>query len=307
MAKLPNSRLRAGPFPLKRILVLSDLSDAAENAAWRAGLLAQEHGAWLRIVHVRAWPGPSAQAQRLLDALAWRLQEHLRIPVVTQSFQGYRRREIAVAAREADLLVTGAMRNGLNREWVAGMHPDRLVRLGGLPTLVVRRPASLPYQRVIAGVPQGPDSFACIAAASGMAGGPHVQLAGALGEGSGHLPRELAVPEGRMGGVEARIHALAQATPGVRMKEAPCLMFAASVDTLLETEQVLFPELVVVTHAPGELPSWLAPSLPRHLLAHTRVDTLIVPAAAPEPASSARSREARARSPHLPAAALGVR
>ena len=118
MTKLSNFRLRAGPFPLKRILVLTDLSDVAENAAWRAGLLAQEHGAWLRIVHLRAWQERASQPQRLLDALAWRLQEHLRIAVVAQSLRGGLRREIAAAAKDADLLVTGASERRWTRDWV---------------------------------------------------------------------------------------------------------------------------------------------------------------------------------------------
>ncbi|GAB3757581.1 hypothetical protein GCM10028796_01930 [Ramlibacter monticola] len=281
-----DSRLRAGPFPLKRILVLSDLTDVADNAAWRAGLLAREHGAWLRIVHVRPWHEGAVRAQRILETLAWRLQEHLRIAVVAQSLRGSLRREIAAAASGADLLVTGGSAGRWTRSWIADIHPDTLAQHCGLPTLVVRKAATQPYQRVIAGVQHGLGAPTSIAVASGMAGGPHVQMLREFGKDIELLPREHHGFESRAGQVEARIHHLAQATPGARMKEAPCVIFTRSLDVLLEKEEVLFPDLVVVPRAAGKLPPWIAPSLPRRLLAHTRADTLILQAIRPVPATS---------------------
>lgn len=285
MADLATSSLRAGPFPLKRILVLSDLTDAAANAAWRAALLAQEHGAWLRIVHLRGLGEDAAAAQRRLDALAWQLQEHLRIAVLAQSVRGGLRRELALAAPDVDLIVTRGAPGRWARDWLAGIHPERIAQLSGRPTLVVRRAAAVPYQRVIAAVRHGPHVGACIAAAAGMAGGPHAALLAELAADGKLLPRDDPGFESRAGQVEARIHELAQASPGARMKEAPCVLFTRSVDVLLEKERALFPDLVVVPRTAGRLPPWLTPSLSRRLLVRTAADTLILPAA-PEAASA---------------------
>lgn len=284
MADLATSSFRAAPFPLKRILVLSDLTDAAENAAWRAGLLAQEHGAWLRVVHVRGRQEDAAAAQRRLDALAWQLQEHLRIAVLAQSVRGGLRRELALAS-DVDLVVTRAAPGRWARDWLAGIHPERLVQLSGRPTLVVRKAATVPYQRVMAAVRHGPHAGACIAAAAGMAGGPHAEVLAELGPGSALLPQDDPGFESRAGHVEARIYELAQASPGARMKEAPCVVFTRSVDVLAEKEHALSPDLVVVPRTAGRLPPWLTPSLSRRLLVRTTADTLIVPAA-PEQASA---------------------
>lgn len=150
----------------KRILVVGDASPASENAAWRAGLLAREHGAWLRVLHVCPW-GANAQAARLqLDALAWRLQERLQVAVIAQLLRGGLRRELAAA--EADLVVAHPPRRPL-RDRFTGLHPASLVAACDVPVLVVRRAAVLSYQRVLACAPEDAHAGRCMAVAGCMA------------------------------------------------------------------------------------------------------------------------------------------
>lgn len=159
MAQLPASNF-------KRILLVGDGSAASENAAWRAGLLAREHGAWLRILHVGRWH-ENAQAARLqLDALAWRLQERLQVAVIAQSLRGGLRRELTAAG--ADLVVTHPSQHPM-RDRITGLHPASLVAGCDVPVLVVRKAAVMSYQRMLACVREDAQADRCLAAAARMA------------------------------------------------------------------------------------------------------------------------------------------
>ena len=144
--------------PLKRILAVCDLSVASTNAAWRAGLLARDHGAWLRLLHVGRTRSSVAHGKAALDALAWELQERLKIAVLPQSVRGSFRREVAAAAREADLLVLRSAQAHPLRDWLRGSHPERVVQACRRPALGERRPATVGYGRVVA--PVGDDATA---------------------------------------------------------------------------------------------------------------------------------------------------
>jgi len=158
--------------PLKRILVVCDLSVASTNAAWRAGLLARDHGAWLRLFHVGRTSSGVARGKAALDALAWELQERLKIAVLAQSVRGRFRHEVAAAASEADLLVLRSAQAHPLRDWLGGSHPERLVQACQRPALVVRRPATVGYRRVLACVAEGDDAAGTIAVATALTRAP---------------------------------------------------------------------------------------------------------------------------------------
>jgi len=206
----------------KRVLVLHDLHPDADNAAWRGGMLARAHGGWLRVLNLGRFGDPQA-AQTRLAPLVWRLQEHLQLAVLAQALRGSFARELASAAEDADLIV---IRAPSVLEAVMGLHPLRVLRLAGRPTLVVRTSATMPYRRVLVGAPPG-------------------------------------------GGVGHGLVGAAAMTDG---KEVPAVAPSPSADALLEREQALFPDLVIVPCSPGK-------TLARRFLAHTRADTLLLPAA----------------------------
>jgi hypothetical protein len=270
----------AGPFPLKRLLALTDLSAAGDNAAWRAGLLAAEHGASVHLVHLRPWHQRADASQRRLEATAWHLQERLNIPVLAQSVPRTHGRDLQAAAAQADLVVVPSP-DGVAGQWISSLSPQRVLRHLKRPTLAVRRPAAVPYQRVLACIHEAGHAASCIATATGMAGGPHVDL-----------HRYAVADESRMAGlrlrdeleadslaryVQGRIHALAQELGAGRMKEVPAVAFTASADVLLDEEYALLPELVVTSHLP---------SLARGLLAGTMADTLLLAPAGNEAAAA---------------------
>lgn len=128
--------MSATTLRLKRILAVCDLSVASTNAAWRAGLLARDHGAWLRLLHV-GWGNSSvARAKDALDVLAWELQERLKIAVMPQSVRGSFRREVAAAAGDADLVVIGRPPREAPAWWAPGT-PSRRVLAHALADVLV--------------------------------------------------------------------------------------------------------------------------------------------------------------------------
>ena len=269
------------PFPLRRILVLDDLSAGAQNAAWRAGLLAAEHGASVHLVQVRSWTG-AGSSRRRLDALAWHLQERLQVPVQAQAAGQGSRGQLAAAADRADLIVQRAPRwfGFMAGRWVRPDHPLRVLHRFARPTLLVRRPATVPYQRVLAGVRETRHAADCIATAAGMAGGPHLDLLryGVVDERAldGIRSRDELEADSLARHLQGRVHDLARELGAGRMKEAPSILFTASADVLLEQEYALWPELVVNSH-----PALLTPGL----LVRTMADTLVLPAPAADPAA----------------------
>ena len=155
-------------IPLKRILAVCDLSVASTNAVWRAGLIARDHGAWLRLLHVGRGSSNVARSKEALDVLAWELQERLQIAVLAQAVRGGLRREVAAAASDADLVVLRSAQAHPLRDWLGGSHPERLIQACRRPALVVRRPATVGYRRVLASVDEGDDAPGTLAAATAL-------------------------------------------------------------------------------------------------------------------------------------------
>ena len=284
----------AGPFPLKQVLVVSDLSIASANATWRGGLLARDHGAWLRILHVGRRASSVRQGQAALDALAWELQERLKIAVLAQSVQGDFRKEAAAAAREADLLVVRTAQPHPLRDWLTGFHAERLVQACRKPTLVVKKPASVSYRRVLASVDYDGEAAGKVAAAAAMTRAPHRVVLSALIDEDARTPRK-ASSEAQMRGdrhrAAERLRTVVQAAleadaPGAA-GEAPSVVFDHPADMLLAKERSVMADLVVIGRRPRGTPALWAPRTDsRTVLAGALADVLVLPDVDPEPLPS---------------------
>lgn len=295
---LPVQRARAtppaGPFPLKRVLAFSDLSSAATNAAWRAALVARDHGGWLRILHVAPGGGGREAAQARLDELAGELQQRLNIAVLAQAVRGNVQRELAAAAREADLLVLRGACGQPVRDWLRGWHPERLIQRCAIPALVVRRPALASYRRVLVSVDLDGQAPAIIAAATAMSRGPHLEVLHALGTLEEETLRIADVPvqvlrdrrERIARQVRATLQELAeQAGPG-HTRIVPCVLFGHPPATVLAKERALLAELMVMgRRSQGWLAGLLPGSVSRPVLARTLADVLLLPRRAHERAA----------------------
>lgn len=314
--------------PFKSIVAATDLSAPATNAVRRAALLAREHGARLRIVHVvgaasasriRDWippvvdlEGKAADAQQQLDELAATLALADGDAVSTQVRIGDVVDELQDAAARADLLVIGQRRRSRLVEWVLGTTARRLVERCRRQTLVVRRTAEGGYARLVVPIDMTPASNVAVVAAAALAPGGELHVFHALDserdapaqadDAADHVRRE------RLARHDAGL--LARMRRGVARlgMDTRAITFAIDRDGMgnatLRYATALRADLLVVTKQPRSQGAASVHGSVNHLLARTRCDMLIVPGGAPDShslriASPMRSLE--------PAAALGVR
>jgi nucleotide-binding universal stress UspA family protein len=166
------------PRPLKNIIAATDLSRPALEAARRAALVAREHGAAVELLYVMAHPFASdawnqvrlaldlddlqlrQTARRLLEEHAQRVAGETPVPIATHLAEGRPFAEIAArcAAIDAQLLVLGAHGENFLLDPLLGTTAHRVLRLAGVPTLLVRQPATSRYERAVVATDFSPDS-----------------------------------------------------------------------------------------------------------------------------------------------------
>lgn len=160
------------------ILVATDFSGDARNAAWRAGMLARERGlAKGVLLHVLP-PVPldlelelraTAALERSLEALAAEIAAASGFAFEPRIASGAVVHALAEAAAGFSLVVLGA--RGVNplRDLAIGSSAERLLRKCRRPVLIVKARPQAPYRRVIVPVDFSPDSGAALALAAALA------------------------------------------------------------------------------------------------------------------------------------------
>jgi Universal stress protein UspA and related nucleotide-binding proteins len=155
---------------IKRILVASDMSESSALAETRAAKLCIRFGLpELELVNVQDTGFADILGQILGGAE--KKSEELVIEQVTRDFEPLRKRmtdsfgintkltvlfgrpsiEIARYTKQsrADLIVVGAKRPGLGRNFFLGNTPDRLLHVTSVPLLIVRQEPDSPYQKAL--------------------------------------------------------------------------------------------------------------------------------------------------------------
>jgi len=160
------------------ILVATDFSDDASNAALRAGMLARERGLKKGVL-LHVLPPVSlelelelratAALERALEALAAEIASASGFTFEPRIASGSVVDALAEAATGFSLVVLGA--RGVNplRDLAIGSSAERLVRKSRCPVLIVKARPHAPYRRVIVPVDFSPDSGAALALASTLA------------------------------------------------------------------------------------------------------------------------------------------
>ena len=170
-----------------QILAATDFSTRSQRAVRRAGLLAQNTGAELVLVHVVDDDQPqrlveieTREAERTLgeqiSAMAELPRERCRPMVVAgDPFDGILR---TAAAMKADLIVMGAHRKQLLQDIFVGTTIERVIRTGPYPVLMVNNEVGQPYRTVLAAVDMSEPSANAIRAAesAGLIGDGRVTL-----------------------------------------------------------------------------------------------------------------------------------
>ena len=144
---------------MNRVLAAVDLSPLSRRVAERGRILAESHGAELRLVHI--WeppdiPLPDDMLERVYlyqqgqaeNLLTW-INARARCPVELEVRSGNVAVNLTRMSRQADLLVTGTSSVDQSR---IGPLTTRLARKVHSSVLTVRRRPDTPYRRVIAAV-----------------------------------------------------------------------------------------------------------------------------------------------------------
>lgn len=287
----------------KNILVATDLSSPARQAADRAARLAPAGGARRRLVHALN-AGVAAQLQQLLglgskleatlveqtrlelQALAAELATERQVNFETALVKGSVVDEIARQAdgMSADLVVLGARGTDFLRRLVLGSTAERLLRKSTRPMLVVKQRAHEPYRRVLVALDFSAWSTSLIDLARWVAPGAHLVLLSAY-----EVPFEGKL---RYAGVEdaairryrerarqtteEQLLALATQTGLAAADWTPCLPFADPSQAIVEHEQVQACDLIVIgKHGRNMVEDLLLGSVTSHVLAESAGDVLV--------------------------------
>lgn len=177
---------------LTSILVATDFSIDGNNAVRRAALLAHEHGARLKLVHVldpagckplRDWFSPSididlkaAQARQSLRGFAVEIAGRYDVTATVEVMVGEPLETLLLASEQAELLVLGRHGHSRFQALLVGRTVDRLLRTCRRPVLVVKTPVEASYGRVLVPVDftASSDDAVQMAARVARCGGMHI-------------------------------------------------------------------------------------------------------------------------------------
>lgn len=267
---------------LDSLLAVIDGTAAGTNAAWRAALVARDHGRPLRLLH---GGDPIGTAE-----LASELRAGVGIDVTVQAAEGDLLHDALAASRSASLLVIGSRRGNPLREWILGTQAERLIRLSRAPVLVVKRPAMAGYRRVLVPVDLAPEAAAVIAAAAMLSRDPRLEVFHALATREEVTMRAADVPEPVVRELRQRAAQLARGMLRELVAQAGAASGAAltgigygpAAGVILAKEQAMRAELVVMgKRRRGLLADFFLGGATQRVLARSRADVLVLPGAAP--------------------------
>lgn len=184
--------------PLKTIFVATDLSARSDRALRRALQLAQQHDSRVVVSHFFDDDLPGAVKESVKAAATHTIETALSnvansqdvgVTIDVSAGPGHREILIKAEACEADIIVVGTHRNEKPRFSITGTTMERVIRGGGIPTLVVASPVHGPYEKVMAALDFSAYSRFAIRNAVMLAGNAsvdavhvfHVPFAGFLG------------------------------------------------------------------------------------------------------------------------------
>ena len=276
------------------VLVITDLSPASTNAAWRAALIAREHGASLRLLHACGEQRRQPQVQEALEDFCKQVHARLGIELNAEALEGDLLSKAISAARSAGLLVIGPRRPNTLREWIAGTQAERLIRLCRIPTLVVKRPATPGrnaalgstaepgrYGRVLVPVDLRPEAVDLIAAAMTFSRDPQTQVLHVLDAGS---DQRTSSPESRprdtaMQRAHSALKELIKSSGAHKLGTVSAIAFGHAADCVLARERSTATELVVIgKRRRGLLADFIMGGVTQKVLAGSQSDVLVMPA-----------------------------
>ena len=288
---------------IRNVLVGTDFSGTAGNAAARAARTAAEHGAALQILHVMSEPALAvlrdayqapaeierslrAQAETRLEELRARLASTYGVSAKILLRVGVTRAAILEESARVDLLVLGARGTNPIIDSLIGTTAARLLRAVRLPLLIVKQQAVASYTRVLTAVDLSPHASATLEAADCLARNSPITVVHAFDVPFAHQQwladasneriarwRELA--RERIG---AELHQFVSAREGGAARWRELTRQGDAVPVVLGTAQEIDADLIVVCkHGRSLVEETLIGSVSRRILANARCDVLVVP------------------------------
>lgn len=282
-----------------RVLAGIDLTERSRNAFARAALMARTPGASLRMLHVTsdALPNQLAVAHEtyageILRDLAMKAQADGAKNVESIMVRGRDYEMIIEEARKthSDVVVIGTHRPSSLVQDMLGTTADRVLRLGGVPVLLVRKKPEGAYGSILVAVDFSPASRRALKAALRWFPDARITAVTAYGSARRSFLGEDATE--RAAAAETRRLALKGFLDEVReTMGAEHAGGLAKIETVVERgwpEDVILhaaaatkPDLIVVgTHARGGLPHAVLGSVAEWVLTEAPCDVLAVPPAA---------------------------
>jgi CPA2 family monovalent cation:H+ antiporter-2 len=184
----------------RQLVAATDFTDAAGHAVDRAFELASMHGASLTLAHglgldgltlLQGMLGPRLPevAASLRDAALGRLRaladdrgrpKDVSVDVAVDVGSASHFVDQLVRSKPADLLLVGARNGDVLHRVLMGSTASRLLRTSPCPVLSVKRPVEGPYQHLLIGVGEGPDTERHVRIARSLAPNASVTLLHAL-------------------------------------------------------------------------------------------------------------------------------
>jgi len=279
------------------IVAATDFSEQAGNALARAARLAAFHGVALDVLHVmsaasldavRGWLEPGT-AERLVEDVRMelaRIAQDAEVPASHRLVVGEAFADIAAACKSGALLAIGA--RGLNplRDAILGTTAERLVGRYEGPVLVVRKPPSASYRKVVVGLDLLSGSQAVLESAIRLAPDAAVAAAhaydvpfdGALqraGVAQDTIERYRKEAQSR---ATSGILALGLAVAGDAQRVRPVTDRTHPARLVVECARSVEADLIVVgKRRRSALEALVVGSVTRHVLADAEADVLVVP------------------------------
>jgi nucleotide-binding universal stress UspA family protein len=285
---------------LRSLLVATDFSQDARHAAYRAAILAGEKGAQLQLLHVvsrpsldallevfRLHPGGEAalvgDVQTMLTELAEAITREIGIAVNPRVAVGHVLDEILAASEHADMLLLGV--RGLNplRDLILGTTAERLLRKCRRPVLVVKRPPSSGYGKVLVPVDFSPHSATALKLAAQVASTASITVVHAfdvpfegklrLADVSNDEIERYRTQARRQ--AQARIHALIQTGDRHAQRLNDVVEQGDPRRLILAKEKQLGADLIVIGKHGSMIEDLLIGSVTRHILSDSKCDVLV--------------------------------
>lgn len=308
--------------PFNSILVATDFSIDGNNAVRRAALLAHEHGASLKLVHVldpvgckplRDWFSPSididlkaAQARESLRRSAVEIAGRYDVTATAEVMVGEPLETLIQASQHVELLVLGQRGRSRLQVLLVGRTVDRMLRTCRSPMLVVKTPVKGPYGRVLVPVDFTAMSDAAVQVAARLARSNRMHAFHAINSHREAVQRCADVPEHVIR--ESRLRQDAGTMARMRRKAARLgldstrmafsVAYGHPVWSILNHARGLGADLIVAgKQGRSTLGEFLLGSISRRLLAESSCDMLIVPRPCNEPLARAASLRVRPADP----------